>query len=81
MTSQPATRVDADVAIIGSGFSGSLTALALLKRGQRVVLIERGRHPRFACSKSWRTATICRGFGRSRSGARGSAPAPRLPAA
>ena len=35
MTSQPVTRVDADVAIVGSGFSGSLTALALLSRGQR----------------------------------------------
>ena len=52
MTSQPVTRVDADVAIVGSGFSGSLTALALLRRGQRVVLIERGRHPRFAIGES-----------------------------
>jgi len=45
-------RVDADVAIAGSGFAGSLTALALRKRGTRVVLIERGRHPRFAIGES-----------------------------
>jgi FADH2 O2-dependent halogenase len=52
MISHPVTRVDADVAIVGSGFSGSLTALALLRRGQRVALIERGRHPRFAIGES-----------------------------
>src|SRR5687767_7278930 len=45
-------RVDADVAIVGSGFAGSLTALALLKQGKRVVLVERGRHPRFAIGES-----------------------------
>ena len=44
--------IDADVAIVGSGFGGSLAALALLKRGQRVVLVERGRHPRFAIGES-----------------------------
>jgi FADH2 O2-dependent halogenase len=37
---------------VGSGFGGSLTALALLKRGQRVALIERGQHPRFAIGES-----------------------------
>ena len=52
MTLAPVQRVDADVAIVGSGFSGSLTALALLQRGMRVVLIERGRHPRFAIGES-----------------------------
>lgn len=51
-TLSPAARVDADVVIIGSGFAGSLTALALLKRGKRVVLVERGRHPRFAIGES-----------------------------
>jgi tetracycline 7-halogenase / FADH2 O2-dependent halogenase len=45
-------REDADVAIVGSGFAGSLAALALLKRGRRVVLVERGRHPRFAIGES-----------------------------
>src|SRR3954451_6776225 len=48
----PVARYDADVAIVGSGFSGSLAALALLRRGQRVVLIERGRHPRFAIGET-----------------------------
>ena len=52
MTLAPSIRVDADVAIVGSGFAGSLTALALLRRGRRVVLIERGRHPRFAIGES-----------------------------
>jgi tetracycline 7-halogenase / FADH2 O2-dependent halogenase len=45
-------RIDVDVAIIGSGFAGSLMALALRSRGQRVALIERGRHPRFAIGES-----------------------------
>jgi tetracycline 7-halogenase / FADH2 O2-dependent halogenase len=52
MTLAPVARVDADVAIAGSGFAGSLTALALRARGYRVALIERGRHPRFAIGES-----------------------------
>lgn len=48
----PALRLEADVAIIGSGFAGALTALALRQRGRRVVLLERGRHPRFAIGES-----------------------------
>ena len=52
MTLAPVDHVDADVAIVGSGFAGSLTALALLKRGRRVVLLEKGRHPRFAIGES-----------------------------
>jgi FADH2 O2-dependent halogenase len=52
MTLVPVARVDADVAVVGSGFSGSLAALALLRRGRRVVLVERGRHPRFAIGES-----------------------------
>ena len=44
--------VDVDVAIVGSGFAGALCALALRQRGQRVALIERGRHPRFAIGES-----------------------------
>src|SRR6185436_18851838 len=42
----------ADVAVVGSGFGGALTALALRKRGRSVVLLERGRHPRFAIGES-----------------------------
>lgn len=45
-------RIDADIAIIGSGFAGSLTALALRSIGRSVVLVERGRHPRFAVGES-----------------------------
>ncbi|MEE8169507.1 MAG: FAD-dependent oxidoreductase, partial [Phycisphaerae bacterium] len=42
----------ADAAIIGAGFGGSLTALILDRLGLCVVLIERGRHPRFAIGES-----------------------------
>ena len=45
-------RLDADVAIVGSGFAGSLMALALRRRKRRVVLVERDRHPRFAVGES-----------------------------
>ena len=41
-----------DVAIVGSGFAGSLTALILRRLGLSVVLIERGAHPRFAIGES-----------------------------
>ncbi|HEY3170065.1 MAG TPA: FAD-dependent oxidoreductase [Thermoanaerobaculia bacterium] len=41
-----------DVAIVGSGFAGSLTALILRRLGRSVVLIERGTHPRFAIGES-----------------------------
>jgi tetracycline 7-halogenase / FADH2 O2-dependent halogenase len=52
VTIHPLERVDADVAVIGSGFAGSLLAMALVRRGRRVVLVERGRHPRFAIGES-----------------------------
>lgn len=42
----------ADIAIIGAGFGGSLTALLLHQAGFRVVLLERGTHPRFALGES-----------------------------
>jgi FADH2 O2-dependent halogenase len=44
--------LDVDVAVVGSGFAGSLTALALRRRGTSVALVERGRHPRFAIGES-----------------------------
>ncbi len=44
--------LDVDIAIVGSGFAGSLTALALRRRGMSVALVERGRHPRFAIGES-----------------------------
>ena len=41
-----------DVAIVGSGFGGSLMAMIAIRLGLRVVLLERGRHPRFAIGES-----------------------------
>lgn len=41
-----------DVAIVGSGFGGTLTALILRHLGIRPLLVERGRHPRFALGES-----------------------------
>jgi FADH2 O2-dependent halogenase len=41
-----------DVAIVGSGFGGSLLALIARRLGRTVLLIERGRHPRFAIGES-----------------------------
>jgi FADH2 O2-dependent halogenase len=41
-----------EIVVIGSGFAGSLLAAALRRRGRRVLLLERGRHPRFAIGES-----------------------------
>ncbi len=41
-----------DIAVIGAGFSGSLTALGLHQIGYDVVLIEKDSHPRFAIGES-----------------------------
>jgi FADH2 O2-dependent halogenase len=41
-----------EVAIVGSGFAGSLLARVLAVLGYDVVLIERGTHPRFAIGES-----------------------------
>ena len=41
-----------DVAVLGSGFGGSLAALIARRAGRTVVLIERGTHPRFAIGES-----------------------------
>jgi len=40
------------VAIVGSGFAGSLLARILAVQGHDVVLLERGTHPRFAIGES-----------------------------
>lgn len=42
----------AEVAIVGSGFAGSLLARVLAVLGYDVVLLERGTHPRFAIGES-----------------------------
>jgi flavin-dependent dehydrogenase len=41
-----------DVAVIGGGPAGSVCAARLASRGRRVVLLERGRHPRFHLGES-----------------------------
>ncbi|MCH7872859.1 MAG: FAD-dependent oxidoreductase [Planctomycetes bacterium] len=46
------TTLHADVAVIGAGFGGSLTALLCERIGLSVVLIERGAHPRFTIGES-----------------------------
>ena len=46
------THVRCDVAIVGSGFAGSLLARILATLGHDVVLLERGTHPRFAIGES-----------------------------
>jgi tetracycline 7-halogenase / FADH2 O2-dependent halogenase len=45
-------RLRCDVAVVGSGFAGSLLARILAKLGRDVVLLERGTHPRFAIGES-----------------------------
>lgn len=40
------------MAVVGSGFAGSILARALNATGRRVILLERGRHPRFAIGES-----------------------------
>ena len=44
--------MDVDLAIIGSGFGGSLLAMVAHRLGRRVILVERGQHPRFAIGES-----------------------------
>jgi len=44
--------IDCDLAIVGSGFGGSILAMVAHRIGLRVMLIERGRHPRFAIGES-----------------------------
>jgi FADH2 O2-dependent halogenase len=46
------TKIDCDVAIIGSGFGGTLLAIIARKLGLSVALLERGTHPRFAIGES-----------------------------
>src|SRR5439155_24445928 len=41
-----------DIAIVGSGFAGSLLAMIVKRLGRSVVLLERGAHPRFVIGES-----------------------------
>jgi tetracycline 7-halogenase / FADH2 O2-dependent halogenase len=45
-------REQANVAVLGAGFAGSLMALVLQRIGRTVLLVERGQHPRFAIGES-----------------------------
>jgi FADH2 O2-dependent halogenase len=41
-----------DIAVIGSGFAGSLMAMIVHRLGRSVALIDKGKHPRFAIGES-----------------------------
>lgn len=45
-------RYDVDVAVLGSGFGGCLSALVLDRLGFRTVVLDRAIHPRFAIGES-----------------------------
>jgi len=45
-------RYNYDIAVIGSGFAGSLMAMIAQRLGLRVVLLERGKHPRVVIGES-----------------------------
>jgi FADH2 O2-dependent halogenase len=51
---QPAADPDTsyDVAILGSGIAGSMLGAILARQGRRVLLLDRGEHPRFALGES-----------------------------
>ena len=46
---------ETDVVVLGSGLAGSVTALCLVRQGLRVMLLDRGTHPRFALGESTTT--------------------------
>lgn len=45
-------KADFDIAVVGSGFAGSLIAMIARRLGKSVLMIERGQHPRFAIGES-----------------------------
>ena len=45
-------ETDCDVAVLGSGFAGTLTAMLLRQCGLRPIVIDRARHPRFTIGES-----------------------------
>lgn len=46
------TELQYDIAVVGSGFAGSLISMIARKQGRSVILLERGRHPRPAIGES-----------------------------
>lgn len=57
MEREPTTRTTYDVAILGSGLAGAMLGAILARNGARVVLIDRGAHPRSATGESTTPAT------------------------
>jgi tetracycline 7-halogenase / FADH2 O2-dependent halogenase len=45
-------RGEYDIAVVGSGFAGSLFAMIAKRLGRRVILVERGKHPRVVIGES-----------------------------
>lgn len=53
VTSSPAMPATADVVVIGGGIIGVTAALSLAERGQKVVLIDKGRVAAEQSSRNW----------------------------
>lgn len=49
---EPQNARPVDVAVLGGGLVGSLTAMCLARQGHTVALLEAGRHPRFAVGET-----------------------------
>src|ERR1051326_7810365 len=45
-------RTEYDIVILGAGFGGSLLSMVAHRLGLSVLLLEKGRHPRFAIGES-----------------------------
>jgi FADH2 O2-dependent halogenase len=50
-----AAACDADVIVLGAGLAGSIAALCLVRKGLRVLVVDRSTHPRFALGESTTT--------------------------
>ncbi|MEU4532407.1 NAD(P)/FAD-dependent oxidoreductase [Micromonospora ureilytica] len=57
MTDHPRSTPDYDVAIIGSGLSGTMLAACLARNGAKVLIVDGATHPRFAIGESTIPAT------------------------
>ena len=52
MRRRPLTTAAYDIAVLGSGFAGSLFAMIAKRLGRSVILLEKNKHPRFAIGES-----------------------------
>lgn len=52
MRGQPLSALHYDIAVVGSGFAGSLFAMIAKRLGHSVILLEKQKHPRFAIGES-----------------------------